>query len=174
MGQEFVVKSTALEDKITQLLPSQGGFQAGVDISATTQIVPIIDLTETASGTGLREDLQKAIGFNNSTAFDVQNQTTTILNTTGFWRIFGVCSINAANPAYSNSFVINDGTTDKTILQITCPNGTSANLTHPTFDFIIELEAGHSFIITSGAAASQITGSAIQVASLAGVLTSPL
>ena len=33
MGQEFIIKSQALEDKINQLLPSQGGFQAGVDLS---------------------------------------------------------------------------------------------------------------------------------------------
>ena len=53
MGQEFIIKSPNLEDKINQLLPSQGGFQAGVDLSATTQIVPIVDLTETAEGLSL-------------------------------------------------------------------------------------------------------------------------
>ena len=47
MAQEFVIKSPEIEDKINQLLPSQGGFQAGVDFSASTMVVPIIDLTET-------------------------------------------------------------------------------------------------------------------------------
>ena len=48
MGQEFVIKSQQIEDKINQLLPSQGGFQAGVDFSASTTVIPIVDLTETA------------------------------------------------------------------------------------------------------------------------------
>ena len=63
MGQEFVIKSTQLEDKINQLLPSQGGAQAGVDLSASTTIIPIVDLTESAEGSGLRVDLQSAISL---------------------------------------------------------------------------------------------------------------
>ena len=63
MAQEFVIKSKILEDKINQLLPSQGGAQAGIDLSATTQIVPIIDLTESAEGSTLRQDLQTAYGL---------------------------------------------------------------------------------------------------------------
>ena len=33
MAQEFTIKSQDIEDKINQLLPSQGGFQPGVDFS---------------------------------------------------------------------------------------------------------------------------------------------
>ena len=36
MAQEFTINSTAIESKINQLLPSQGGFGAGVDFSAST------------------------------------------------------------------------------------------------------------------------------------------
>ena len=54
MAQEFVIKSQNIEDKINQLLPSQGGFQAGVDFSASTMVIPIVDLTETAEGSTLR------------------------------------------------------------------------------------------------------------------------
>ena len=50
MAEEFIIKSEAIEDKINQLLPSQGGFQAGVDFSASTMVIPIVDLTETAEG----------------------------------------------------------------------------------------------------------------------------
>ena len=46
MAQEFTINSTKLEDKINQLFPRQGGFGAGVDLSASTQIIPIVDLTE--------------------------------------------------------------------------------------------------------------------------------
>ena len=50
MAQEFTIKSADIEDKINQLLPSQGGFAPGVDFSASTMVVPIVDLTETAEG----------------------------------------------------------------------------------------------------------------------------
>ena len=33
MGQEFTIKSAKIEEKINQLLPTQGGFGAGVDFS---------------------------------------------------------------------------------------------------------------------------------------------
>ena len=71
MGQEFIIKSQDLEDKINQLLPSQGGFQAGVDLSASTQIIPIVDLTETAEGSNVRQDLQTALSLKSCTSFIV-------------------------------------------------------------------------------------------------------
>ena len=88
MAQEFIIKSQKLEDKINQLLPSQGGFQAGVDLSASTQVIPIVDLTETAEGSDVRADLQTALSFRTVTAFVVQNANTTIINTTGYFRVF--------------------------------------------------------------------------------------
>ena len=66
MAQEFFINSQELEDKIRQLLPSQGGAGAGFDLSASTQIVPIIDLTESAEGSNVREDLQTAMSFNSN------------------------------------------------------------------------------------------------------------
>ena len=82
MGQEFVIKSQQIEDKINQLLPSQGGYQAGVDISASTTVIPIVDLTETAEGSTVRADLQTALSHKTCSVFSVSNATTTIINTT--------------------------------------------------------------------------------------------
>ena len=67
MAEEFIIKSQDIEDKINQLLPSQGGFQAGVDFSASTMVIPIVDLTETAEGSSLRQDLQSSISHNQAT-----------------------------------------------------------------------------------------------------------
>ena len=61
MAQEFTINSEAIESKINQLLPSQAGFGAGIDFSASTMVIPIVDLTETAEGSGLRQDLQKSL-----------------------------------------------------------------------------------------------------------------
>ena len=63
MAQEFTIKSEAIESKINQLLPTQGGFQPGVDFSASTMVIPIVDLTETAEGSSLRQDLQSALSL---------------------------------------------------------------------------------------------------------------
>ena len=57
MGQEFFIKSDNLEQKIREILPSQGGLGAGFDLSASTQIIPVVDVTESAEGSNLRSDL---------------------------------------------------------------------------------------------------------------------
>ena len=73
MAEEFTIKSQQIEDKINQLLPSQGGYQPGVDFSASTTVIPIVDLTETAEGSALRQDLQTAISFDSMTDFSINN-----------------------------------------------------------------------------------------------------
>ena len=116
MAQEFSINSSAIESKINQLLPSQGGFGAGVDFSASTMVIPIVDLTETAEGSDVRSDLQTAISHDTATVFSVSNTTSTIINTTGYWRVFGTVTIQAnASGVESCSIILNDGSTDKTI-----------------------------------------------------------
>ena len=80
------VTSETLQEKIRQLLPSQQGF--GFDLMAQNVIVPIIDLTEAAENSVLRKDLQEALGLG-VTHNQIAGGTTTIQNSTGFWRIFG-------------------------------------------------------------------------------------
>ena len=55
MGQEYFINSQQLESQVRKLLPSQGGIGAGIDLSASTQIIPIVDLTESAEGSSLRQ-----------------------------------------------------------------------------------------------------------------------
>lgn len=173
MGQEFVIKSTAIEDKINQLLPSQGGFQAGVDFSASTMVVPIVDLTESAEGSSLRLDLQTAIDF--ATDFNsVANTTTTLVTTTGFYRVFGVS--NVGNDATSTNFIfLTDGVTDKKIFQDSTNDGSiNRPTTCTTFDFIVFLSAGISLRATSNNAATILNVGTRQIADIAGNLTNPL
>ena len=61
-------------------MPAQGGAGAGFDLSASTQIIPIIDLTESAEGSGLRQDLQSSFSLSSITEFSVNNTTTTLVN----------------------------------------------------------------------------------------------
>lgn len=174
MGQEFIIKSQSLEDKVNQLLPSQGGFQAGVDLSASTTIIPIVDLTESAEGSNLRQDLQTAISHNTATTFDVVNTNTTILTTTGYFRILGtICSVLSGTSA-SASFIINDGATSKIVYGYNSSSVAGADSAiNYSFDFVILLQAGHQFRIASSSANTFVQGSARQIADLANNLIDP-
>lgn len=172
MAQEFTIKSTAIEDKINQLLPSQGGFQPGVDFSASTMVIPVVDLTETAEGSALRQDLQRAISHTNATSFNLQNTSGTIINTPGYWQVQGtVAGQSDVGSSTDTSLVINDGTTSKVLFQtetITNPGSQFFGFfIHP---FVIKLEAGDS-LIGSADLYSRLSGTCNQIADINGNLT---
>lgn len=171
MGQEFVIKSKVLEDKINSLLPSQGGAGAGVDLSASTTVIPIVDLTESAEGSTLRQDLQTSLSLTTATAFDVNNATTTIINTTGYFRIVGGITIRHDTSTVQTLFInLTDGTTTKTIYGYGSVNGGNSNSID--FDKVIFLEAGESCTIAASAGA-RFVGSSRQLADINGNLTNP-
>ena len=122
MAEEFVIKSPAIEDKINQLLPSQGGFQPGVDFSASTMVVPIVDLTESAEGSVLRQDLQKAFSHGSITSFKVAGATTTLITT-----LKPILDANAVAPTgytlyNNNEEIITDGSfNEETGLKVVDP-----------------------------------------------------
>ena len=175
MGQEFVIKSTALEDKINQLLPSQGGAQAGVDLSASTTIIPIIDLTESAEGSGLRQDLQLALSLTSVTSFSVNNATTTIINTTGYYRIFGCCSITSSSSAgLIGRINLTDGTTTKSLIDFVTLLGTDVRTNNNQFDFVVFIPAGDSVTVQATGANVSLVGCSRQIADINGNLVNPL
>lgn len=171
MAQEFTIKSEAIETKINQLLPTQGGFQPGVDFSASTMVVPIVDLTESAEGSGLREDLQKALSLTSITAFKIQNASnTTIINTTGYYRVFGTSRMYSANVS---NFKLTDGLTSKTFLEFDPGPGTD-DFETTLFDFIVFLAAGDSLTGTATSVNSILSGATRQIADIDGNLVNPL
>ena len=167
MGQEFFIKSANLESKIRQLLPSQGGLGAGQDLSGSTQIVPIIDLTETAEGSQVRADLQTSFSLTSITSYAVSNTTTTIANSTGYFRVFGM--INCDTTLVGGNFVLTDGVTSKVVFQI----NTKGIAVNKFYDFNVFLEAGESLTCTAGAAAMTIDGCSRQIADINGDLVDP-
>jgi len=169
MGQEFIIKSQALEDKINQLLPSQGGFQAGVDLSASTQIVPIIDLTESAEGSDVRADIQTALSFGKSTTFKVNGATSTIITTTGYWRVFGIYQALSGSPV--GRIIVNDGTTDKNLIEYIQLG--SSGIINEKFDFVVFLPAGHSLKVVATTADGVLNGNFRQIADVNGNLINP-
>lgn len=168
MGQEFIINSTILEDKINQLLPSQGGKGAGIDLSASTQIIPIVDLTESAEGSNLRLDLQTAFSLTSNTAFALNNSAATIINTTGYFRITVQFRFNGAGSA---NIQLTDGTTTKDIISYGSATGVTG---FESLDFIIFLKAGESCIVDSTSSGTTIRGSSRQIADINGNLINPL
>ena len=174
MGQEFIIKSQTLEDKVNQLLPSQGGFQAGVDLSASTTIIPIVDLTESAEGSNLRLDLQTALSLNSSTAFDFYNSTVTIANNTGYFRIFGTFSVIADSSSNIDGKIqLTDGTTTKTILRYFIFDSSNGQAKVFPFDFIVFLEAGQSIQGVTDSTSAILVGVSRQIATITGELVNP-
>ena len=174
MAQEFTIKSQQIENKINQLLPSQGGFQPGVDFSASTMVVPIVDLTESAEGSILRQDLQTSLSLGSVTSHSIINTTSTIQNTPGYWRVFGGISLlaNTSN-AGGVRFTLTDGISSKIIYE----NKTIASTTNGQFlekyDFIVKLEAGELLTGTADTSGSKLIGASRQLADVSGNLVNP-
>jgi hypothetical protein len=174
LAQEFFINSENLESQVRKLLPSQGGAGAGFDLSASTQIIPIIDLTESAEGSNIRQDLQTAMDF--ATSFNsVTDTTTTLITTTGFFRVFGTSVVGRDGNIFNKLF-LDDGSTTKTVFQDSS-NDSSVNretTTSVIFDFVVFLSAGISLKAETNETRSTINVSTRQIASIDGTLTNPL
>jgi hypothetical protein len=173
VGQEFFINSETLESQVRKLLPSQGGAGAGFDLSASTQIIPIIDLTESAEGSNLRSDLQTALSFDQVSSFSVNNGTTTIISNTGYYRVFGVASLNADTATALGYFILNDGASDKIIWQFFAETSSTAGLDSLQFDFNVFLSAGDILKVVAGSPNSRMIGCTRQIASIDGTLVNP-
>jgi hypothetical protein len=171
MAQEFTINSTAIESKINQLLPSQGGFGAGVDFSASTMVIPIVDLTETAEGSDVRPDLQTALSHGSVTAFSVSNTTTTIVNTTGYFRVFGTATASFFGGTIA--FNITDGTTVKRLINFATVPATATPNSLTSYDFIVFLQAGDSLTAQSSSVNFALIGCTRQIADVSGNLVNP-
>jgi len=170
MGQEYFINAQNLENKVRELLPSQGGAGAGLDLSASTQIIPIIDLTESAEGSNVRADIQSAFSFDNVTTFSVNSATTTaIISNTGYYRVFGSTGLYAVT---TTGFVLSDGASTKNLITFKTSNLSSGATAEQciTFDFLVKITAGDSLSATSSSGNAIIQGSTRQIASIDGTL----
>ena len=174
MGSEFFINSQELENKVRELLPSQGGAGAGFDLSASTQIIPVIDLTESAEGSNVRQDLQTSLSFGSVTAFSVVNTTSVLINNTGYWRVFGQYSSQQRNPGGSITFRLKDtaGST-KNIFVISMKSIATDTTYVGDYDFNVFLEAGDSLECVSSNSTDTATGCTRQIASIDGTLVNP-
>ena len=167
MSQQFRIESEGLRDKINSLLPSQARGAIDVDLTGSTTIIPIVDLTETAEGSSLRQDLQTAQSFTSATTFSVNvNTTATLVNTTGYYSVKGFVENNGNSGC---AIKLDDGITSKTIYDI---GATATGVVVVPVDLVIKLAAGESIVVTT-ASATKFKGSTRQIADLSGNLINP-
>ena len=166
MAEIVPVTSEALEAQIRDLLPSQRGF--GEDLQASNVITPIIDLTAAAEGTTVPEYQQQAIAFGSQTAFTAQNASAVILNTTGFYRVFGTAIVRGFGDL---TFTMSDGLSTKTIYTVLADTGGNFAI---QYDFIVFLSAGDSMTAVSNSADNSLRGSTRQVADVNGNPVNPV
>ena len=167
MGSEFFINSQELEDKVRQLLPSQGGAGAGFDLSASTQIIPIIDLTESAEGSNLREDLQSSFSLTSITHTETTNATKNLVTNTGYFRVYGTVTTYAFSDC---RIELTDGTTTKKIFNFS--GGNTVNTTE-FFDFNVLLQAGDILRAVTTNTSGLIYSTTRQIATIDGILVNP-
>jgi hypothetical protein len=171
MAQIVNITSEALQATIRRLLPSQRGF--GEDLQASNVIQPIIDLTPTAEGSSVAQNLQTAIAFGSQTAFNVRNATTTIANTAGFYRIIcGIAVYTESSAAQSAILQISDGSSTKDVWALNYASFLTNNTAAEKLDLTVFLRSGDSlsWVVSN---LMQVQGSVRQIADVNGVLVNP-
>ena len=172
MAQITSVTSEALQARLRTLLPSQQGF--GEDLQASNVILPIIDLTDTADGSSLGQNLQTALNLGGATAFSVANSSSTIANVAGFYRIvltsviYGGSSVNR-----SLGIDITDGTTTKRVWGALSNASIIVASPHDT-DVVVYINSGESIIAKSDTTFAFLDGSIRQIADVSGNLVNPV
>ena len=174
MSQQFRVDSEALRDKLNDLLPSQSRGSIGVDLSGSTTIIPVVNLTETAEGSALREDLQTASSFA-STNVECVGADKLLVNTTGYYKCVISYTMNTGTVA--NNFVrvyLDDGTTEKQVFRMRAfTSGTNSSSTG-TLQLIVFISAGNELRAQSNNTSSSICVSTHQIADINGTLVNPI
>lgn len=173
MAQIRPVTSEALEKAIRDKLPSQNGFTE--DLQAQNVIVPIIDLTDSTSLASTPEMLQTAVSFGGITSFDVNNTTTTLANSPGFWLIqSNITHTNNPSNIGQVTFNITDGVTTKLIFESGLPTATGVSTPAAYgFSFVAFLLAGESLTVVC-TSTSYARGNYRQIADVNGDLVYPV
>lgn len=172
MAQIISITSEALQATIRRLLPSQQGF--GEDLQASNVVLPIIDLTPTAEGSALPTDLQRAVNFTDATAFDINNTSTTVANTPGFYRVIGTSTIaNSGTANTAAEWQMSIALSSKKVWgQKVITFGGATNFASVSYDFVVFIpaNAGLTGVCTANA---HLNGSVRQIADVYGVLKNP-
>lgn len=171
MSQIIRVTSEALQATIRRLLPSQQGF--GEDLQASNVILPIIDLTPTAEGSILRQDLQTAVTFTQANEFSATGASDNIIAVPGFYHLIGTCTIQQASGATrTGSIDITDGLSTKSVWNASLTANGNENAVSYDINMTFFLDAGETAVANAGPQAN-VSGSVRQIADKQGNLVDP-
>jgi hypothetical protein len=169
---ETPIVSPTLQQDFRTTFPSQ--VSSGRDLHVSDVIVPIVDFSSTATGSTLAENLNNAIDYSIS-AGAVNNTTTTIINTTGFWRVYGYVNIVGTGQARNCYIKMNDGTTTKNVFIFQGVNAGGIDIqTALIYDKTFYIHTNHSLILESDNNQATITYACRQIADINGTATVPL
>ena len=109
-----------------------------------------------------------------ATDFEVNNTTTTIVSTPGFWRLIATISTRTQTSVNNQGNInINDGFTTKTLVELKVDAVSTGDTTSQTYDIVVCLSAGEFLRATSNELTCFVTGSVRQIADLNGTLIDP-
>jgi hypothetical protein len=176
MPEITTITSESLQAEVRRLLPSQRGF--GQDLEAQNVIVPIVDLTPTAEGSALRQDLQTASSYgsiNNATR--VTPGESTIVQTPGFYKYHAEMAILTDNTAgtFQCLLKLRDSTNVAKLLHVLYQNADASGQEPQTISVngIVFLQTGDKFQAETIGADAYIHCSAWQIASVNGDFVNP-
>ena len=172
MSQIISITSEALQATVRRLLPSQQGF--GEDLQASNVILPVIDLTPTAEGSQLQQNLAEAWALNSNTNWNATNTTVTVANTPGFYRVWGVACVHTDSVSNTTAQLdLTDGLSSKTLWKLRMHVRSTDLVTSQNFDTIVFLDTGESLNGTSNGINAQFEGNVRQVADRYGNIVNP-
>ena len=164
------IVSEALQKDFRDNFPSQ--VNSGRDLHVSDVIVPVVDFSTSTAISGLEALLQQAMDFN-ITPFDVSNATTTIISTTGFFRVMALFNAQPLGPS-TGAIQMNYSSTVKILFsQDYLHNGSGNGIQDQFVDFIVFLKAGVTLEATSSTTNLSVIGSSRQIADISGTLVNP-
>lgn len=177
MPEITTITSESLQAEVRRLLPSQRGF--GTDLEAQNVIVPIVDLTPTAEGSALRQDLQAAVSFGAMNTEVRDNQATgatIVVNTPGFYKYTTNMAILSDNvvSVFEVKLGILSGPSFKNLHDLRNSADASGQEPLVTFhDGIVFLQTGEQLQIRNTGVDTFIACAAWQIADVNGNLINP-
>ena len=167
------VTDESLEKRFRDTFRSQGGAELVDDLYASGVIVPVVDFTAAAEGSGLAQNLQTAYDFATTTT-SVSGAASDIITNAGFWQVQANISASAgAGGPHVAQIRISDGLSTKVIWQISEVGTPGEPIGLSAFPIVVFVRSGDTVSIRSSDASMILDASYRQIATLNGDLVNP-
>ena len=170
----FQFRKEAIEEDLNSNFPSQGQGNPPLYYSLSEVVVPTYSINQVTEGSGLPENLQTAWDFATGHT-STSNTTSTIITTTGFWKVDLAVTLNQPAGASEAKVFLDSGITTKVIWEInTQGTGTSSQYGVNQDQFVVFLRSGDSLKASTSNADVKLDTVYRQIADINGNLVNPL